>query len=323
MSEATTKANGVTGAAKQVEDSPKPKATRPPRKAADADRFGPRRADVTHWRCKHLERDKKQTLLFWGDEDVEESEWPIETLTLGAIRQRWGAGEYIVEFYGANEQGARVMRGKSQVVRLRAPAEVLAPTAAPQPAPAVPPAVGTDISTVFSLMAFLEDRSEKARMAAAAEAKLAIERTLAEAKLAHDRYRADLDAQMERERLASKERIAQMEVLQRGVRTVPAPAVNTDELVAKLGELIETRVRDTFEEYAPESGPSSAPVEDKTAATIKSVTDALMPIVSLVAANLAPKAPPLPSALPPEPEPVVAKRPAPPSPVPKKPGESN
>jgi len=87
-------------------------------------------------------------------------------------------------------------------------------------------------------------------------------------------------------------------------------------------------VRDTFEEYAPESGPSSALVEDKTAATIKSVTDALMPIVSLVAANLAPKAPELPSA----PAPLTAppqepKRPAPPPPCAKKPaaggGESN
>src|SRR5262245_17905243 len=123
MSEATTKPNGVSAAAKPATVevlAPKPKVARPARKPGDADRFGPRRADVTHWRCKRIGMDKKQTLLFWGDDDVEESEWPIETLSLDAIRQRWGGGEYLVEFYGANDQGARVMRGKSQVVRLRA-----------------------------------------------------------------------------------------------------------------------------------------------------------------------------------------------------------
>src|SRR5438132_592212 len=80
--------------------------------------------------------------------------------------------------------------------------------------PTTPPTSSTtdsSFSSVFSLLAYLEDRNEKTRVAAAGEARYAIERAGAEARAAQERYRADLEFQLERERLSSKERIAQIE----------------------------------------------------------------------------------------------------------------
>jgi hypothetical protein len=156
------------------------------------DCFGPRRADATHWRCKRLEGDRRQTLLFWGENDVEESEWPIDSLALETIRERWGGGRYVVEFYGTNGAGARVQRGKSSIVHLSEVEQVVEVPKAP-PASAVPAALvpalpaGGDLQTVISLLAFLEDRNEKSRAAAAADAKVSLER-----------YRVDVEAQLQR-----------------------------------------------------------------------------------------------------------------------------
>jgi hypothetical protein len=256
------------------------------RKGVKDDCFGPRRADATHWRCKRIEGDRRQTLLFWGDNDVEESEWPIDTLSLETLRERWGGGRYLVEFYGTNGTGARVQRGKSSIVHLREVEQVIdvpkaQPTAnASAMVPALP--VGGDLQTVISLLAFLEDRNEKSRAAAAADAKVSLER-----------YKVDVEAQLQRERLASQERIAQLEAMHKGMRISSGGAApfDAEAFAAKLSDHLSDRVEAVLDEREPAGidGPESRP--DRTAEMVKTVTDALAPILSLAAARLGPPVP--------------------------------
>ena len=163
------------------------------------DRFGPRPADVTHWRCFRIEEGRKGAPLFWGDDEgLQVSEWPIATLAIESIRERWGAGRYVVHYMRIDADNQRTPRGRSRVLQLvggddTGPEVVIAARRAPAPvaAPAHPLATigGNDPSYVFSLLTFLEDRNDKARAAA----------------------RADMEMLMERERLASQERIAQIQ----------------------------------------------------------------------------------------------------------------
>jgi hypothetical protein len=256
------------------------------RKSVKDDCFGPRRADATHWRCKRIEGDRRQTLLFWGDNDVEESEWPIDTLSLEIIRDRWGGGRYIVEFYGTNGAGARVQRGKSSIVHLREIEQVIdVPNAQPAAkssamVPALP--AGGDLQTVISLLAFLEDRNEKSRAAAAADAKVSLER-----------YKVDVEAQLQRERLASQERIAQLEAMHKGIRAGSGHSapIDADALAAKIGDAVGSRVDDALADYEPPSD-ASPPAAESSAATVKALTEALAPILALVAAKLQPTLPP-------------------------------
>jgi hypothetical protein len=255
------------------------------RKTMKDDCFGPRRADATHWRCKRLEGDRRQTLLFWGDNDVEESEWPIETLSLETLRERWGGGRYVVEFYGTNPAGARVQRGKSSIVHLRQVEHVIdfpkAQPVAPQAsiAPGLAAASGGDLQTVISLLAFLEDRNEKSRAAAGADAKVSLER-----------YRVDVEAQLQRERLASQERIAQLEAMHKGMRMTSGSAApfDAESFAAKLGDHLGDRVAAALDEREPPESNGPRSHHDRTADMVKTVTDALAPILALAAAKLGP-----------------------------------
>jgi hypothetical protein len=108
-----------------------------------------------------------------------------------------------------------------------------------------------------------------------------------------ERYKVDVEAQLQRERLASQERIAQLEAMHKGMRVTGgnAPALDADVLAAKLGDAIGTRIDDALAEYEP---PSEAPPAqaDGTAATVKALTDALAPVIALVMQRLQPLPPP-------------------------------
>jgi hypothetical protein len=70
----------------------------------------------------------------------------------------------------------------------------------------------------------------------------------------------------------------------------PAP-FDADALAAKIGEAVGDRVDDALAEYEP-SGDEPPPAGESSAATVKALTEALAPILALVAAKLQPIPPP-------------------------------
>jgi hypothetical protein len=275
--------------------------------------LGPRRADVTHWRCRRVDSgdDQKGKLLLWDDGGVvKTSEWPIQTCTPEAILERWGAGQYIVQYIKV-DAGVRKPWGRSRMLSIAPPARESRPVsdeAKPSPqAPLVPTPTDPGFSNIFSLLAYLDERSEKARSSAAAEARYAIERAAAEAKLAQERhaaeskiaaerYRADAELQMERERLASKERIAQIEAQ---ARATPARGERIDQeaLAQRITTLVDERVRDALDDREDDEAPDSAPAAGaQKQQTVTQILEALLPLAHMLAAKLAPPAPVLPNA---------------------------
>jgi hypothetical protein len=275
-------------------------------------RLGPRRADVTHWRCRRFEDedDRKGKPLYWGEGDgIEVPEWPIKSCSPETISERWGPGRYVVDYMHLDVHGRRRSRGPSRVLHITTPKGRSESSPPPEPPSGGPenangsgsatPNINTadpNFSSVFSLLAFLEDRNEKARTTASAEARYSImraeadtkaaqERALAEVKAAQERYRTDMEFQLERERLASKERIAQIEAQARA----PARGVRVDvEELAKRIEAVGERVDEALERIedgpTPASGPDPA---DNTAALVTALKDTLAPIISLVVGKLA------------------------------------
>jgi hypothetical protein len=261
-------------------------------------RLGPRSAEATHWKCRRLEgdTDRKGRPLSWGAGDgFEDREWSLETCSSDIVNQRWGPGRYIVDYLTVGEDGKRRPCGHSRVFHIIA-RSAKAPETAPV-AVASPPATPAHIpdlnaSTLFQLFAYIDDRNEKARQAAASEARAM-----------HDRYRTDLQFSMERERLASQERIAQLEAQ---ARTVPTRGghIDPDALAQRIGEVVGNKMQQVIEDQfdaAPESEAGPPPPPDNTVAMIAALKDTLAPILSLVVAKLA-AGPTLPdTALPPIP----------------------
>lgn len=283
-------------------DATRPRAERKPAMVTDA-RLGSRRADATHWRCFRLPEPgtKRGTPLFWGDDGIHTSEWPIKTCTAEAILERWGEGRYVVQYVLLDGAGIRRPVGRSRVLQMvppptnpatpsGKPAEAPAPAAAPTPAaPTLPMglpvgALGdSSFSNLFSLLAYLEERTEKVRTAAAAENKAA-----------QERYRADLEFQLERERLASKERVAQIEAQGRAVAVRGGGSFDAEALATRFGEVVSEKMQEALEglEDNGTSAPAAAPA-DNTAAIVTALRETLVPLLSIVATKLAPTPPSL------------------------------
>ena len=250
-------------------------------------RLGPRQSDATHWRCRRLDEEggRKGTSLFWGEGDgVEVSEWPIKTCTAETIIERWGPGRYVVDYMHIDASGRRRPRGTSRVLHVTArtpktaqpPVQMQAPTGIPT---LVAPIASHDqlYSQMFSMLAYLEDRTDKARAVAAAEAKTA-----------QERYRADLEFQLERERLASKERIAQIEAQTR-LTPIRGSHFDPETLAQRIGEIVGDKVQEALETDDDAATALTAPAvpPDNTAAIVNALKDTLAPILSLVVAKLA------------------------------------
>ena len=75
--------------------------------------------------------------------------------------------------------------------------------------------------------------------------------------------------------------------MHRGVRTSSAATapIDADALAAKLGDAIGERIETALADYEP-AGDGAPP--DRTAEMVKTVTDALAPILALAAARLGP-----------------------------------
>jgi hypothetical protein len=171
----------------------------------------PNRADeITDWRIRRVdEGDKRGALLGWTDDDgLEATEWPVGELTVATIRSRWGNGRYEIEYYGTNEQGTRVGLGKS-VRGIAEPGGAATARVRTQPAddasaPPVAPTASANsaLKEAMGLFAFFQEQSERARAA-----------MVAQAEVQAARYKVDVEAALERERIASQERLAQMAAL--------------------------------------------------------------------------------------------------------------
>jgi hypothetical protein len=258
-------------------------------------RLGPRQADVTHWRCRRLEDDgdRKGVTLFWseGGDGIEDAEWSIKTCSSATISERWGPGRYVVDYMTIDEKAKRRARGTSRVLHVTGrpakPSEAdSAPKAPSPPAPLaiMPPVAPATMdpnyySHVFSMLAYLEERAEKARAVVASDAKIA-----------QERYRTDAELQLERERLASKERIAQIETQARTVPMRGGAHFDPEALAQRIGEVVGEKVQEALETEEDDTSvlvPAGAAAPDNTAAIVLALKDTLAPILSLVVAKLA------------------------------------
>jgi hypothetical protein len=261
----------------------------------------PPRKDVTHWRARRISEDKKKsTPLFWGVDGVEACEWPLRELSIETLRHRWGAGRYVIFWFGRNEEGQSVALGRGNPINLLELAAGAEPPARPGavrvPAPpevtAKPSAGGEllalaalgrgqgggrDLSETLQLIAFIREGEERARQQQAQESRAAAER-----------YRADLEVMIERERLASKERIAQIEATAQ-VTTRNARA-GFD--VESLGEVIGRKVQEAIAPLLPDEdegstpAPAMAPASSDVATIVNAIKEAFAPAIAAVATKL-------------------------------------
>jgi len=263
----------------------------------------PLRKDVTHWRARRVSEDRKvSTPLVWGDDGVEVSEWPIKELSVDTLRGRWGAGRYVLYWFGPRgEGGKRMPMGGSRMIHLlERPGDPRASeggeaTHVAAPSPVVPSASGEllalaamrsqaagggDMAAMLQLLAFMDERQERQRQAQAQEGRLAAER-----------YRADLEVMLERERLATKERIAQIEATAhaqaRGARGGPAldPEVLAEAIGRRVQEAITSDDDDDGQDASPATTLAAAAPSD-LATMVNALKETLAPLLAVLATKL-------------------------------------
>src|SRR5262245_54329229 len=126
--------------------------------------------------------------------------------------------------------------------------------------------------------------------------KIAQDRAAAEIKAAQERYRADLELQLERERMASKERIAQIEAQARAPVGRGQP-IDQEAFALRIRDVVDQSVRDALEDIEEEgapAGPQGGPM-DQTTMVVAALKEIFTPILPLVIAKLGtPTPPPLP-----------------------------
>lgn len=131
--------NEATEASDAAPKPAKPRAYKRARAVADPSRelsiFGSLPKDATHFGIKRLDARDKFVSQYAPSADGEANvrEWPIEHLSIGFVRQHWGAGTYRVEWVGPTETGGRsfICNGRPFEVRPQeqpAPPAALAPT---------------------------------------------------------------------------------------------------------------------------------------------------------------------------------------------------
>ena len=266
----------------------------------------PPRKDVTHWRVRRLSEDrKKSTQLFWGADGVEASEWPVKELSIDTLRHRWGVGRYVIFWFGRNEEGQSVPLGRGNPIDLlELPGELpqgperlggVRIPGPPEVGPSKPSASGEllalaamrsqagagDMSAMLQLLAFMDERQERARQVQAQEARLAAER-----------YRADLEVMLERERLASKERIAQIEATAQATIRGARGGGGLD--VEMLGEVIGRKVTEAIaplmegdDDDASTSTPAAIVSQPSDlATTVNALKETLAPFLAAIASKV-------------------------------------
>jgi hypothetical protein len=120
---------------------------------------------------------------------------------------------------------------------------------------------------MVSLFTYMQRHDETLRAAAREEARLA-----------NDRYKADVELMMERDRLASRERIAQIEATARTAgRAVGAGELDAELLAQRIGEVVGAKLEEVYES---EDDAPPAPASDAShLATIAGFLQNLGPVL--------------------------------------------
>jgi hypothetical protein len=243
------------------------------RAMAKDQRLGQRSEKATDWRCFRLEPSGDRKLLAFdakGD-GILANEWPIRTCSADLIADRWGDGQYVVQYIMVDADGKRRPVGRSRALLVQGrspiaagpplPDEAPLPAAVPMPAPPPPPpppapmpvaAPQTTLGTLmdpWAVITYMRDAEARAHAEARALSHQELQRISGETKEREARYRAEMDLQMERERLASKERIVQMELQAKAMgRGGRAPDPEIAELRALVTKLVERQDEDDEED---------------------------------------------------------------------------
>ena len=249
----------------------------------------PTPANVTHWRVQRRVDGADNQAMSWGTNGVMLEQFPIRDLSYDTIRSRWGAGKYVIYWFGPRDGENRSkilpMGGGIKVHLVDPPAEAPAPPRSEVPAasgsssellaalsalrppnPSTTPPVGggTDMAVVLQVLAFMEDSRE--RQARAAEARLQAEREI----------------MMERERLASKERIAQLEANAHAAARGGGRGVDTE----ALAEVIGRKVQEVIEGSGDDDDSAALATRPSDVATIaNALKETIAPLVTMFIQN--------------------------------------
>lgn len=263
--------------------------------------LGPRNVQATAWRCHRIAGDGQRTgeRLKWAEGNIRSDEWSIKCCSIGTILERWGEGNYIVQYLRFDDKGVRRPCGRSRVLDLFSDETKVAretappPPPAPMPAPPAPVApafmaggMGGDFASLFSIMTYMNEQTERTRAMASAESRLALDRANVEAKLALERYKVDREHDLERLKIESSEKLAAIQANARFASRA-AGAFDPDTLMAKFGEVVGVKLQEHRDEEEYEEAPAPAPAPPAAPAPspvdpLSKLIEALSPIIPLV-----------------------------------------
>jgi hypothetical protein len=254
------------------------------------------------WRCKRLEPDGTRTPLYWAEDGtLETTEWAITSCTPAVIHTRWGAGEYVCEFYEITTEGRRVARGRSPVIHLRGQrsdgVSAAPPVASPPLGASLAASTGAGSDTLALVRMFearnermhqqLEARNERMYQQLFEQMRAQSEREIALIRASAEKTRAEAEMQSLREKLASKERIAQLQLNARG-----ATSPELEQQLAALNESVES-LREMQEQADGETAtPNAAPNPAGTPPWLAQLLPHLPALMELLKANANPPSSP-------------------------------
>ncbi len=251
----------------------------------------------------------------------------MRELTASTVRAWWGPGEYVFAWFRENGPGRIKGHGRTQPITLvplggeptRPPqpepraetpddvptfthAEVFA-AATRAAMPATPAALGGMGASGFAeMMQAVTSMMSMMRQESRQEAQAQREASRHEAELAAAQRRAEMDLQLEREKIAAKERLAVIEANARSHGR--GPGMDLDTLVSRIGEVVGAHVSQavTSLQSEDEDDDDATPPPDPTVTIVAAIKETLGPLVPLVASRLAPSTPslsavPLPNAV--------------------------
>ncbi len=213
-------------------------------------------------------------------------QFPIRDLSYDTIRSRWGAGRYVIYWFGPRDGGDRTkvlpMGGGIKVHLVDPPVEAPAPPRAEVPAAAAgsssellaalsamrpnpaPVGGGTDMTMVLQLLAFMEDSRDRQN------------------RVAEARLQAEREIMMERERLASKERIAQLEASAHAAVRGGRSNVDTE----ALAEVIGRKVQEVIEGSGDDEESAALTTRSSDVATmVNAFKETIAPLVTMFVQN--------------------------------------
>jgi len=173
--------------------------------------FGNPRAEATHWGIEGaIGGGKWRKLRVSNGDGVAEGEWPIDTLSLDVVRERWGAGEYRTRWFAfSGDVPTNAGTGRVFVVE-----QVREEDPAPAHVAAAAPALPDGLGPAIALMNFADQRSAQSlRSIVEVAGVLANNRGGADMQMLQmlmAQQQQNFQATLEAQRLASEQQFAMM-----------------------------------------------------------------------------------------------------------------